>query len=329
VDENVTASDGGQSEEPWNEVYDVMIVGGGPAGATAALYAVRADLKTIVFDKGISSGALGTTSKIANYPGIPGPVPGVEILRIMRQQAIDFGARFVDDRVLSVDLSDEQKSVFTSEGFYRGRTLIIASGSMGRTQSAPGEERLLGRGVSYCATCDGAFFRDQEVAVVGGNDEALEEALFLTRFASRVHILLPAAEPRAEKHLVDQVHAQPKISLYPATRLREVLGEDEVEGIRTISGTEEASLPVAGVFIYLQGNRPITDFLGGQLPTTESGCLEVDEMMQTAERGVFAVGDVLCNHVKQAVISAAEGARAAMAAARLLSGRENVRPDWS
>jgi thioredoxin reductase (NADPH) len=194
----------------------------------------------------------------------------------------------------------------------------------------PGEERLLGRGVSYCATCDGAFFRDQEVAVAGNNDEAVEEALFLTRFASRVHLLVQTPELKASPDLAAEVSQHPTAEIYLATRLREVLGEQQVESVRVVArGGEEQVIPVAGVFIYLQGSKPITDFLDGQLPTTGTGCLMVEEAMQTSISGVFAVGDVLCNHLKQVVVAAAEGAIAAMALQRVLSGREKLRPDWS
>ncbi|HHX66238.1 MAG TPA: FAD-dependent oxidoreductase, partial [Chloroflexi bacterium] len=219
--------------------------------------------------------------------------------------------------------------VLAGQGMYRGRAVIIATGAMGRTQTVPGEEALVGRGVSYCATCDAAFFQDEDVAVVGNNDEALEEMLFLTRFARRVHLLVPTPDFRASPDLVEEVQAHPKVQIYAATRLTEVLGSDGVEGVRIKPRDgDEQELDVTGVFIYLQGNKPITDFLHGQLPTTSSGCLEVDDMMQTSIPGVFAIGDVLCNHLKQAVVSAAEGAIAGMAVGRYLSGRENLRPDW-
>ena len=319
--------EGGENQE---DIYDAIIIGGGAAGATAAIYTARADLKTLVLDKGLRTGALGMTGKIANYPGVPGEVNGAELLKRIRGQAESFGAHFVQDKVLSTDLRGELKEVRGGKGIYYGRAVIIATGSMGRTHTVPGEERLLGRGVSYCATCDGAFFRDQEVAVAGNNDEAVEEALFLTRFASRVHLLVQTPELKASPDLAAEVSQHPTVEIYLATRLREVLGEQQVESVRVVArGGEEQVMPVAGVFIYLQGGKPITDFLDGQLPTTETGCLMVEEAMQTSISGVFAVGDVLCNHLKQVVVAAAEGAIAAMALQRFLSGREKLRPDWS
>jgi len=201
---------------------------------------------------------------------------------------------------------------------------------MGRAQTVPGEERLLGRGVSYCATCDGAFFKGQDVAVVGQNDEAVEEALYLARLARKVTLLAQSAELQVPTELADQARSTANLEIRLGHRLKEVLGEDQVESVHvTPREGPEYELPVSAVFVYLQGNRPITDFLYGELPTSPTGCLEVGEAMDTAIAGVFAVGDVLCNHVKQVVVAAAEGARAAMAAERFLSGRERLRPDWS
>jgi thioredoxin reductase (NADPH) len=251
-------------------------------------------------------------------------------LKRIRGQAESFGAHFVQDKVLTTNLRGGIKEVQGSKGVYYGRAVIIATGSMGRTHTVPGEERLLGRGVSYCATCDGAFFRDQEVAVAGNNDEAVEEGLFLTKFARRVHLLVQTLELKASPDLVAEISQHPRAEIYLATRLREVLGEQQVESVRVVTrGGEEQMVTVAGVFIYLQGGKPITDFLHGQLPTTETGCLMVDETMQTSLSGVFAVGDVLCNHLKQVVVAAAEGAIAAIALQRYLSGRDKLRPDWS
>jgi thioredoxin reductase (NADPH) len=312
------------------ERYDVIIIGGGPAGATAALYTARARLQTLVLDKGLTAGALGLTAQIANYPGVPGPIRGDELVGRMRDQAASFGAEFVTDKVLRVELQGKPKQVWGGQGVYQGQAVIIATGALGRTQRVPGEERLLGRGVSYCATCDGAFFRGREVAVAGNNDEAVEEALTLARFASRIHFLNPTPDLRATAKLAGELADHAHVTLYPATRIREIVGEERVEAVQVIPQQGgERTIPVGGVFIYLQGNVPITDFLEGQLPTSPDGCLLVDENLQTAIPGVFAAGDVLCKHLKQTVIAAAEGARAATAADRYLHGREQLRPDWS
>jgi len=208
--------------------------------------------------------------------------------------------------------------------------VIIATGSMGRGTRVKGEDEMLGRGVSYCATCDAAFFRDKEVVVAGNSDEAIEEGLFLTKFAGRVYFLSPTPELKAPQHLVDELLENPKITLYKGASLREIMGESRVEAVRFAQrGQPEQTLPVSGAFVYLQGGKPITDFLQGQLEITETGCLVVDREYQTAIPGVFAVGDVLCNHVKQAVIAAAEGAVAGIAVDKVLRGRKQLAVDWS
>ncbi len=312
------------------QTYDVIIIGGGPAGTSASIYAARSDLKTLVLDKGLSAGALGMTSKIANYPGVPEVITGAELLQRMRDQAESFGARFEQDKVLGTSLHGEIKEVYGGKSTYTARAVIVATGSMGRTRTVTGEEGLVGRGVSYCATCDGAFFRNKDVAVAGNNDEAAEESLFLTKFARRVHLLAQTPELRAAPELEDEVSQHPKIEIHAGARLRAVLGKQKVEGVRVLTRDgEEQEITVSGVFIYLQGGKPITDFLADQVPCSEESCLEVDDVMQTSIPGVFAIGDVLCNHLKQAVIAAAEGAIAAMALQRYLSGRDKLRPDWS
>lgn len=311
-------------------LWDVVIIGGGPAGATAALYLARANLKTLVIDKGLTAGALGITSRIANYPGILEEISGAELLQRMRQQAQNFGAVFVQDKVQAVDLESDPKLIFANGGTYSARVVIIATGAMGRKHRIKGEEELLGHGVSYCATCDGAFFRDQEVAVAGNTDEAVEEALFLTRFARRVHFFCPTPTLKAPEHLVEELLAQPNVKLYLGASVTEIIGKEQVEAVRVSLRSEGAiTVPVSGAFIYLQGNVPVTDFLNGQLPLTETGCLSVDSEFRTALPGVYAIGDVLCNHVKQAVVAAAEGAVAAMAVEKALRGRKQLAVDWS
>jgi len=310
--------------------YDVLIIGGGPAGATAAIYTSRAGLKTLVIDKGLTAGALGITGKIANYPGILEEVSGAELLERMRSQARSFGAVFVSDKVIGVDFLSEEKTVFGNNDTYVARSVIIATGSMGRGTRVKGEDELLGHGVSYCATCDAAFFRNQEVVVAGNSDEAIEEGLFLTKFVSRVPFLSPTPELKAPQHLVDELFENPKVTLYKGASLREIVGQNRVEAVRFVQrGQPEHTLAVTGAFVYLQGGRPITDFLQGQLEISETGCLVVDREYQTAISHVFAVGDVLCNHVKQAVIAAAEGAVAGIAVEKVLHERKQMVVDWS
>jgi thioredoxin reductase (NADPH) len=311
------------------ETYDVIIIGGGPAGASAAIYTARADLRTLVIDKGLTAGALGITTKISNYPGIPGPISGAELDEAMRQQATSFGAAFLTDKVIGVDLTANPKQVVAGTGSFSAKAVILATGSMGRTNVTPGEGKFLGRGVSYCATCDGAFFRDQPVAVIGNNDEALEEALFLTKFAGRVYLIVPTPTMKARESLVAEATAHPKIEVWLGTRLKEIVGNRQVEGVRIHPrGGAEEILPVAGAFVYLQGSQPITDYLMGQLETTPEGCLMVDDEMQTNIPGVFAVGDLLCTHIKQAVIAAADGVKAAIAVDKYIHGRARLQTDW-
>lgn len=311
------------------QVYDVVIVGGGPAGGSAAIYTARADLSTLVIDKGLTAGALGMASKIANFPGLPDPVEGAGLVRRIRDQARSFGATFIDEKVLRVDLKGDPKQIWTGTGGHKGRAVIIATGAMGRIRRFPGEDRLLGRGVSYCATCDGAFFRDQRVAVAGSSDEAVDEALTLTRFASEVHVLSPLPEFNAPEELVQELRGHDKVRVHPSTRIVEIVGENQVAAVAIAQQGEEKTLDVDGVFLYLQGNLPVTDFLNGDVSIDEGGCVVVDETFQTNLDGVFAVGDVLCKHVKQAVIAAGEGVEAAIAVDRYLHGREEFRPDWS
>jgi thioredoxin reductase (NADPH) len=208
--------------------------------------------------------------------------------------------------------------------------VIIATGSMGRGQRVKGEDELLGHGVSYCATCDAAFFRDRDVLVAGNNDEAIEEALFLTRFVRHLDFLSPTPELKAPAHLVDELESNEKVTVYRGAALREILGDERVEGVRfALRGQGEQTLPVSGAFIYLQGGKPITDFLQGQLELNDTGCVVVDREYQTSLPGIFAVGDVLCSHVKQAVVAAAEGAVAGMATEKVLRGRKQLVADWS
>jgi len=309
--------------------YDVIIIGGGPAGASAAIYTARAELRTLVIDKGLTAGALGVTDLISNYPGVPGPISGAELVEIMRRQAESFGTEFLTDKVIGADLGGETKSIMAGTSQFTARAVILATGAMGRTQTVAGEEQFLGRGVSYCATCDGAFFRGRPVAVVGNNDEAAEEALFLTKFADRVEMVVPTPTFNARPHLLTELQEKPGVTVRLGTRLREVVGNGKVTGvrIRPREGDEEV-LPVEGVFIYLQGAKPITDYLLGQVATTPDGCLAVDREMQTNLPGVFAVGDLLCTHVKQAVIAAADGVIAAMAVDKYLNDRRSLRQDW-
>ena len=311
-------------------IYDVVIIGGGPAGSTAGIYTARANLSTLVLDKGLTTGALGTTSKIANYPGVMGEVSGAQLLKTMRAQAESFGARYVNDKAIGTDLAGSPKVVYGNAGIYPARAVIIATGSLGRSNLIKGEAEFLGRGVSYCAVCDAAFFKDEAVAVAGKNDEAVEEALYLARFASRVTLLCPTPELVASEELIAELKANSKIEVLLGAAIHEIYGNTHVGGIAYAQrGKEgEQKLAVKGVFIYLQGGVPITDFLQGQIETSAQGCILVDREFQTNVPGVFAVGDVLCQHIKQAVIAAADGATAGIAVEKYLRGRAKMGVDW-
>lgn len=311
------------------KVYDVLIIGGGPAGATAALYAARSGLSTAVLDKSVAAGALAVTSKIANYPGIPRVVTGLELLQIIRDQAISFGAEFVTTQVVSTGVFGDVKLLQTPSGPYKGKVVIIATGKMGRKSKIPGEEQFLGRGVSYCATCDAAFFKGQVVAVVGSSREAVEEALFISRLARKLYLIAPGEKFHAEGELLAELEANPGVEIRRNQGLREVMGEDAVTGIKLSTPTGEETLTADGVFIYLPGNLPITDFLEGAVEVNEQQCIQVDRERATSVPGVYAVGDVICSYIQQAVVAAADGAIAAMAAEKYIHGRSKVRSDWA
>jgi thioredoxin reductase (NADPH) len=306
-------------------MYDVIIIGGGPAGATAAIYTARASLNTLVLDKAPGAGALALTHKIANYPGVPGEVSGRELLDTIRKQAQDFGAEFKQTSITAVDLEGETKIIFTPDGMFEARAVIVATGSKGRNRMLPGEERLLGRGVSTCATCDGAFFKNKEVAVIGDSEEALEEAAALTKFASKIHFIVP----RSELQGVDHTPELENTVWYTKTRPMEITGGNKVEGVRlkTPAG-EEHTLHVDGVFIFLSGSKPGTDFLEGQVPLDENGFMQLDSYMQSPVPGVFGAGEVRHSPVKQAVVAAADGAIAAMAADKYIHRREALIPQY-
>ena len=310
--------------------FDVVIIGGGPAGCTCALYTSRADLKTVILDKNPAVGALAITHKIANYPGVPGDVSGDALLTIMRDQAVSFGTTYQRAQVFNIDVAGPFKKVYTPEGTFVGRALVMATGAMGRTASITGEAEFLGRGVSYCATCDAAFYREREVAVVGLNQEAVEEAQVLTKFASTVH-WITVKEP-----LPEDEHAQDLLSLsnvkhWNRTRLMSIQGDEMgVTGVEVKPKGQDShqTLAVDGVFVYQSGSKPITDFVGDQVAFNPDGGVKVNELMATNVEGVWAVGDIRNTPFKQAVVAAGDGCIAAMSIDRFLNSRKSIKPDW-
>jgi len=303
----------------------VIIIGSGPAGYTAALYAARGKLNPLLFEGSVTSGgALMNTTDVENFPGFPDGILGPELMDSIRKQAERFGAELIPDDVTEVDLTATPKVVKVGEDVHLARTVIIATGSRYRELSVSGEKRLSGHGVSWCATCDGFFFRDADIAVVGGGDSALEEATFLTRFARSVTIVHRRDKLRASKIMQQRAMTNPKIQFAWNSEVAEVLGEDRVSGLRlrdTQTG-EERSLPVTGMFVAI-GHDPRSELFIGQLPVDAEGYLLVNPSTTlTAIDGVFAAGDVVDHTYRQAVTAAGTGCAAALDAERWLADHE-------
>ncbi|HTZ26806.1 MAG TPA: thioredoxin-disulfide reductase [Streptosporangiaceae bacterium] len=304
------------------DVRDVIVIGSGPSGYTAALYAARARLRPLLFEGSVTSGgALMKTTDVENYPGFPDGVLGPDLMDSMRKQAERFGAELITDDVTEVDLTADPKVVKVGSDTYLSKTVIIATGSAYRQLNVPGEDLLAGHGVSWCATCDGFFFREQDIAVVGGGDSALEEATFLTRFARSVTVIHRRDALRASKIMQDRAFANPKVKFAWDSVVTEILGEDRVTGVRvrnTRTG-EESDLAVTGVFVAI-GHDPRSELFTGQLPTDPEGYLIVDQpSTRTAIDGVFAAGDVVDHTYRQAVTAAGTGCAAALDAERWLA----------
>ncbi|HMG62532.1 MAG TPA: thioredoxin-disulfide reductase [Streptosporangiaceae bacterium] len=308
------------------EVRDVIIIGSGPAGYTAALYAARGKLNPLLFEGSVTSGgALMNTTEVENFPGFPDGVLGPELMDNIRKQAERFGAELIPDDVTEVDLTATPKVVKVGEDTYLARTVIIATGSRYRELAAPGEKRLSGHGVSWCATCDGFFFRESDIAVIGGGDSALEEATFLTRFARSVTIVHRRDSLRASKIMQDRATSNPKIKFAWDSVVEEVLGEDRVSGLRlrNVKTGAESVLPVTGMFVAI-GHDPRSELFTGQLPVDEEGYLLVEHpTSRTAIDGVFAAGDVVDHIYRQAVTAAGTGCAAALDAERWLADHES------
>ncbi|CAB3389501.1 FAD-dependent oxidoreductase [Kyrpidia spormannii] len=313
-----------------NEVYDFVSIGGGPAGSSAAVYAARGRLKTLVIDKAPASGTLALTHKIANYPGVRKTMTGWELLAEMQLQAKDFGATFVRTQVLSVDFSNpNEKKVHIPEGVIRAKSVLIAVGAKAPSGKIKGEEEFVGRGVSYCSTCDAAFFENRVVAVAGDSEEAVREAEVLAKFCKEVRLLIPGSELRGEVDL-SGLEKRPNVRLYKRYRIKEIMGGHAVERIVVLDGERrEQTWEVDGVFLYLAGMKPGTDFLMDQVERDEEGYVVVDEQLRTNVPGVFAGGDARRTPAKQAVVSAADGCVAALGADQFVNGRDKIRVQYS
>ncbi|MFE0137233.1 thioredoxin-disulfide reductase [Streptomyces sp. NPDC059037] len=305
------------------DVRNVIIIGSGPAGYTAALYTARASLKPLVFEGAVTAGgALMNTTEVENFPGFQDGVMGPELMDNMRAQAERFGAELVPDDVIAVDLSGEIKTVTDTAGtVHRAKSVIVTTGSQHRKLGLPNEDALSGRGVSWCATCDGFFFKDQDIAVIGGGDTAMEEATFLSRFAKSVTIVHRRDSLRASKAMQDRAFADPKIKFVWDSEVAEIKGEQKLSGLtlRNLKTGETSELPVTGLFIAI-GHDPRTELFKGQLELDDEGYLQVEApSTRTNLTGVFGAGDVVDHTYRQAITAAGTGCSAALDAERFLA----------
>jgi thioredoxin reductase (NADPH) len=310
-----------------SDTRNVIVIGSGPSGYTAALYAARAALKPLVFEGSVTAGgALMTTTEVENYPGFRDGVMGPGLMDEMRAQAERFGAELVADDIVEVDLTGDIKIVKTATDTYTARSVVLATGSGYRKLGLPREDELSGRGVSWCATCDGFFFREQHIAVVGGGDSAVEEATFLTRFASKVSLIVRRDELRASKIMQDRAFANPKIDFRWNAAVEEVIGDGGVEGVQlrdTVTG-EQTVLEVEGLFVAI-GHDPTTALFVGQLELDEEGYIvTAADSTVTSVEGVFAAGDVQDHVFRQAITAAGTGCMAAIEAERWLAARAHA-----
>jgi thioredoxin reductase (NADPH) len=300
----------------------VLIIGSGPAGLTAAIYAARADLEPVMIEGMERGGQLMITTEVENYPGFPDGIMGPELMDAMRRQAERFGTRIVSSDATRVDVSQRPFKAWVGDDLYEADTMIISTGASARWLGIPGESRLRGYGVSACATCDGFFFRDREIAVVGGGDSAMEEALFLTKFASKVTIIHRRDEFRASKIMAQRVLDHPKIEVLWDSTVEEVLGDDLVTGIRVrnVRTGETSELALEGFFLAI-GHDPNTNIFQDQLELDESGYIVTEAgSTRTSVEGVFAAGDVVDHYYQQAITAAGMGCQAAIDAEHWLEG---------
>ena len=307
-----------------SEIHEVVIVGSGPAGYTAAIYAARAQLSPILYEGSVTAGgALMNTTEVENFPGFVEGVMGPDLMDSMRKQSERFGAKLITDDIVSMELSGDIKVLKDGSGnTLQAKSVILATGSAYKEIGLVNEKRLSGRGVSWCATCDGFFFREKVIAVVGGGDSAMEEANFLTKFASKVFVIHRRDSLRASKIMVERAHANPKIEFIWNTEVIDVLGEDKVSGLklRNLVTGEESEKAFDGLFVAI-GHLPRSELLVGQIDLDGEGYVKVDgRSTRTNQKGVFACGDLVDHTYRQAITAAGSGCQAALDAERFLSG---------
>jgi len=303
-----------------NEKYDVVIIGGGPAGLTAGLYASRARLSSLLIEKGLVGGQIANAELVDNYPGFPEGISGFQLGQLMHQQATKYGLKTLLAEVTDLVLQNKQKVVRTTEGNFIAKAVIIASGSERYKLGVHGEKEFAGKGVSYCATCDATFFKEQPVAVIGGGDAAITEALHLVKFASKVTVIHRRDQLRASRSLQEKAFSEPKIEFRWNSIVEGIEGEDLVKRIRLrqVKTGGKSALDVAGIFISI-GLKPNTDYLKGILPLDATGHIITNDRMETEIAGIFAAGDIRHDSARQAVTAAGDGATAAIYAQKFLT----------
>lgn len=303
-------------------MYDVIIVGAGPAGLTAGIYAARGGLKTAIVEFAMPGGQAASTENIENYPGFPDGINGYELMNLFHKQALAFGVEFIFEEVQRFDLKDVVKKIHTPSQVLEARSIIIAAGSKPRLLGVPGEDKFKGSGVSYCATCDGAFFKGKKVIVVGGGDAAIEEGAYLTKFADEVTIIHRRAGFRASQIALNRAKDNPKIRFELNAVIEEILGSNHVEGVRildVLSGTTR-EIPADGVFIYV-GTDPNAQFIHGEIETDDRGYLLTNPFLQTNIGGVYAAGDIRNTPLRQVATAVGDGALAAVEVEKYLSDK--------
>ncbi|MDD4923362.1 MAG: thioredoxin-disulfide reductase [Dehalococcoidales bacterium] len=305
-----------------NKLYDVIIIGGGPAGLTAGLYTSRNKLSTLLIEKGIIGGNINEAEKVDNYPGFPKGISGLELTSLMHEQALLYGTEVINDDVTNIKIADKVKTVTTSQGEFSTKALIIAGGSERQKLNVPGEKGFTGRGVSYCATCDAPFCRDKTVAIVGGGNAALYEALHIAKFASKVYIIHRRDQLRATPVVQDKVFAEPKIEFIWNTVVTEVQGETFVHKLKLadVSTGKESFLEIDGVFVAI-GLVPNTSYLKDIVDMDEKGSVIVNGKMETTVPGIYAAGDIRANSIRQVIAAAGDGAVAAVTAANYIENQ--------